>query len=266
MDDPVDVSIVIPLYNQLHYTRQCIESIRRCTRRPYELILVDNGSTDGTRPYLDSVGATVIANTTNLGCAKAWNQGVRLATGKIIGILNNDIVVTPGWLAGLLSYMEQSGHGLVSPAAREGPLDYDLDAYAIEFTRRCRDATRSDLYSACMLIRREVFDAIGLFDDGFAYGGCEDVDFLWRALQSGFSVGMTGAVLVHHFGMVTQDAIKRSETKAYPEQNLAHFKRKWNRTVRGNWAQRRWTDLKSSWIRRYERMRYGHTLVEKPNT
>ncbi len=74
---------------------------------------------------------------------------------------------------------------------------------------------------------------------------------------------MTGSVLIHHFGMVTQDAIKRSETKVYPAENLAHFKKKWNRTVRGNWVERRWTNLKNKWIRRYERFRYGHTLIEK---
>lgn len=87
-----------------------------------------------------------------------------------------------------------------------------------------------------------------------------------RILTSGVaksSVGMTGSVLIHHFGMVTQDVIKRSETKVYPAENLAHFKKKWNRTVRSKWVERRWTNLKNKWIRRYERFRYGHTLIEK---
>ena len=114
-----------------------------------------------------------------------------------------------------------------------------------------------------MLVRREVFDRIGLFDEGFSYGGCEAIDFFWRARKAGFSIGTTGSVLIHHFAMVTQDAIKSKETKAYPLQNLSHFQSKWNRTVRGNWANRRWDDLKSSMRKRYERFRYGHTLVEK---
>jgi N-acetylglucosaminyl-diphospho-decaprenol L-rhamnosyltransferase len=257
------ISLVVPLYNQLHYTRQCLESIRRHTSQPYELILVDNASSDGTPEYLQDQQATVITNKTNLGCAKAWNQGVRASSGHVIGILNNDIVVTPGWLEGLLRYMEGTSHGIVSPAAREGPLNYDLEAYARKFTGSCRDAVRAELYGACFLVRREVFDQIGLFDEGFAYGGCEDIDFFWRAQESGFSIGTTGSVLIHHFGMVTQDAIKRSETKAYPAENLAHFKKKWNRTIRGNWFQRRWTDFHSAWRRRYEQFRYGHTMVEK---
>ena len=87
-----------------------------------------------------------------------------------------------------------------------------------------------------------------------------------RILISGVtksSVGMTGSVLVRHFSMVTQDAIKRSETKAYPVGNLAHFKKKWSRTVRGNWVAQRWPNFKSNGIRRYERFRYGHTLIEE---
>ena len=257
------VSLVIPVYNQLDYTKRCLESIARCTDQPYELIIVDNASADGTQDFLRDVKATVITNPRNLGCAKAWNQGVRASHGDVVGILNNDIVVTNGWIEGLVKFMEQKGHGIVSPAAREGPLNYDLDAYACEFTQSCKNATRPELYGACMVINRDVFDCVGLFDEAFAYGGCEDVDFFWRAREARFSAGLTGSVLIHHFSMVTQDAIKRSETKVYPAENLAYFKKKWNRTVRGNWAVRRWTNLKNKWVRRYETLYYGHTLIEK---
>ena len=257
------VSLVIPVYNQLDYTRQCLDSIARCTGQPYELIIVDNASTDGTQKFLSDSKATIITNQHNLGCAKAWNQGVRASHGDVIGILNNDIVVTKGWIESLQKFMEKAGHGIVSPAAREGHLNYDLDTYAIEFTRSCKDATRAELYGACLVIKRDVFDRIGLFYEAFAYGGCEDIDFFWRAQAAGFSVGMTGSVLIHHFSMVTQDAIKRFENKVYPAENLAHFKKKWNRTVRGNWAERRWTNFKFAWRQRYERLRYGHRLVDK---
>lgn len=259
------ISLVIPLLNQLDYTKMCLASLERSTKVPYELILIDNGSTDGTQQYVRGLNATVITNQNNLGCAKAWNQGVKAARGDVIGILNNDIVVAPGWMEGLLAFMQRTGHGIVSPSAREGALDYDLETYAAEFSIRCAEARRRQIYGACMLIRREVFDRIGLFDEGFSYGGCEDIDFQWRAQRAGFSVGMTGSVLIHHFSMVTQDTIKRTETSAYSAENLSHFKKKWNRSVRGNWMQRRWADVQSSWINRLEKFRYGHTLVEKPH-
>lgn len=257
-------SLVIPVYNQLDYTRRCLDSILRWTDIPFEVIVVDNASTDGTRDYLKTTAVQAITNDRNLGCAQAWNQGVRAATGQVIGILNNDIVVTPGWLRGLLAFMERGRYGIVSPAAREGLLDYDLERYAAEFTHRCSGAVRRELYGACMVIDRRVFERIGLFDEAFTYGGCEDVDFLWRAREAGWEAAMTGSVLIHHFSMVTQDAIKQKEEKTYPSANLAHFSAKWKRTVRGNWLERRWDGLRSAVTARYERMRYGHTLIEKP--
>jgi GT2 family glycosyltransferase len=257
------VNLVIAVYNQLLHTMQCLESILRLPDKVGEIIIVDNASTDGTPEYLNSIGVTVIRNANNLGCAKAWNQGVQASKGDVIGILNNDIVVTSGWLPALLRFMEESGHGIVSPAMREGPLDYELDKYAAEFTTACRTATRAGFLAPCMLVRRTVFDRIGLFDEGFIYGGCEDVDFLWRAQQAEITAGVTGSAFIHHFGMITQNTVKRTESKAYPTQNLTHFRNKWGRTVRGNWLQRRWARLKERWTERYERFRYGHTLQER---
>lgn len=257
------VSLVIPVYNQLVHTMQCLESILRLPDKGDEIIVVDNASTDGTPEYLKGVGVTVISNATNLGCARAWNQGIRASRGGVVGILSNDIVVTPGWLPALLRFMEQKGHGIVSPAMREGPLDYELDRYAAEFTAACREATRPGLLGPCMLVRREVFDKAGLFDEGFSYGGCEDVDFLWQAQKAGITAGVTGAAFIHHFGMVTQKAVKKSGTSAYATQNLAYFQRKWGRTVRGNWWQRRLTGLRDRWMERMEKIRYGHRLVER---
>jgi GT2 family glycosyltransferase len=257
------ISLVIALYNQVDYTRRCIESIVACTPHPYELILVDNASVDGTADYVGGLPATLIRNDTNLGCAKAWNQGIRASRGEAIGILNNDIVVTPGWLENLLDFMERGAHGIVCPSACEGPLDYDLHAYAETFAAACAQAVRHELYAPCMIIDRAVFDRIGLFDEEFSYGGCEDTDFRWRAERAGFSVAMTGSVLIHHFSMVTQNHIKRVETNQYWNHNMAHFQRKWGRTIRGNWFERRWTDVRNKWIARYERYRFGHSLVEK---
>jgi len=258
------VSLVIPVYNQLLHTMQCLESILRLPDKAGELIVVDNASTDGTPEYLKGLdNVTVIRNATNEGCAKSWNQGVQACKGDVIGILSNDVVVTSGWLPALLRFMEETGHGIVSPAMREGPLDYELDKYAAAFTAACRMATRPGVLRYCMLIKREVFDQIGLFDEGFIYGGYEEVDFLWRAQKAEITAAVTGSAFIHHFGIMTQNTVKGTESKAYPAQNLAHFRHKWGRTVRGNWLQRWWTDLRERWIERYERFWYGHTLLER---
>lgn len=257
------VSLVIPVYNQLMHTMQCLESIQRLPDQVGDLVIIDNGSTDGTSEYLKGSGARIITNAVNLGCAKAWNQGIRISRGNVIGILSNDIVLTQGWLPALMNFMERTGCDIVSPAMREGPLDYELDRYAAEFTSTCREATRRGLLGPCMLIRRTVFDTIGLFDEAFVYGGCEDIDFLWRAEEAGFTAAVTGSSFIHHFGMVTQKSIKRHESQSYPAINAEYFQTKWGRSVRGNWFERRWRYFIDGLIERYERVRYGHTLVER---
>ena len=96
-------SIVIVTHNQIDYTRQCLDSIARLTDEPYELIVVDNASTDGTVDYLRAKpGVRLIVNHTNRGFPAAVNQGIAAASGKQILLLNNDVIVTTGWLFRLL--------------------------------------------------------------------------------------------------------------------------------------------------------------------
>src|ERR1051326_3926500 len=93
-------SIIIPCWNQLSFTRHCLQSVFRHTRLAFELIVVDNGSTDGTGAYLagiaDAAKVTVMANTTNLGFPAAINQGLKAARGGYLVLLNNDVVLTDG--------------------------------------------------------------------------------------------------------------------------------------------------------------------------
>jgi glycosyltransferase involved in cell wall biosynthesis len=102
-------SIIVPCWNQLAFTRQCVAALRQHTRPPWELLVIDNGSTDGTRDYLagvqdaSPVPVTVIANSTNLGFPAAINLGLQHARGEYLVLLNNDVVVTEGWLDQLIA-------------------------------------------------------------------------------------------------------------------------------------------------------------------
>src|SRR5207249_3587528 len=101
------------------YTRQCVDSLRLRTDEPYELIFVDNGSTDGTVDFLQSIpGATVITNPQNKGFPAAANQGISAAQGRYICLLNNDTVLTTGWLRRMLAALQRDPHaGLVGPCS-----------------------------------------------------------------------------------------------------------------------------------------------------
>src|SRR5947208_1554042 len=97
-------SVIIPCFNQIPFTRRCIAALARYSRAPWELILVDNGSSDGTASYAQGVQdaapvrVEVIANPENRGFPAACNQGLKAARGEYLILLNNDAVVTDGWL------------------------------------------------------------------------------------------------------------------------------------------------------------------------
>ncbi len=123
-------SIIVPCWNQLEFTRQCMAALMRCTRSPWELIVINNGSTDGTSDYLagvqdaSPVPVTVIANSTNLGFPAAVNQGLKHARGEYLVLLNNDAVVTEGWLEQLIALTtartgEEQGFADVDGIAQE---------------------------------------------------------------------------------------------------------------------------------------------------
>ncbi|MEX1028258.1 MAG: glycosyltransferase [Candidatus Paceibacterota bacterium] len=231
-------SIFICTCNQLAYTRQCVESIVSKTDVPYELIFVDNGSSDGTPNYLRSIeGARVLENESNRGFAIAANQGIRIADGEQILLLNNDTLVTTGWLESLLEALyDRPTTGMVGPVSnsvsgpQKIPVRYDdltsLDGFAWGL-RSNRQLTEVDrLVGFCLLVRREVVDKIGLLDERFEVGCFEDDDWSRRASLAGFKCYIASHVFVHHFGSVTF----RSEGFDFAEvmdQNRLRYEEKW---------------------------------------
>jgi GT2 family glycosyltransferase len=113
-------SVVIVTFNSLVFTKLCLESVLSNTDPGYELIVVDNRSTDGTVEYLRELArehshVTVVFNESNRGFAPANNQGLARATGRVLVLLNNDTIVPPGWLAGLSRTLDDPAIGLAGP-------------------------------------------------------------------------------------------------------------------------------------------------------
>ena len=260
------VEIIIPIYNQVDYTKQCLASLYKNSPATTRVTVIDNGSSDGTGAYLAGVpGLNMIRNDKNRGCAAAWNQGVQASVSNWILFLNNDVLLTPRWMEGLISAAVENGLDIASPAMREGPLNYKLEEYARQFVSSTSGAARPGVaHGVCFLVRRRVFDAVGLFDENFRFGQFEDKDFFYRAREAGFALGATGRSFVHHFGSVTQDYVRRKlPLEAYEEWNREYYRSKWSQT----WSRRclsRWK-MKAmvAWWRTWELQRCGHSLAER---
>ena len=210
-------SIIIATCNGITLTKRCLESIRQCTPEQHELICVDNGSTDGTSAFLRSVAnVRLIENSVNRGMPAAINQGLRVAAGDFIVLLNNDVVVTPGWLGRMLAVLSQDNKiGLVGPCSNNVsgiqcvPTSYQdlshLDAFAEAWAagNSGRLIATQRLVGFCLLFTREVFEQIGFMDERFGLGNFEDDDYCRRAVLGGYRPAVAAEAFIHHGGSQT---------------------------------------------------------------
>jgi len=250
----------------LTYTRACLESLHRTVQADTEIILIDNASSDGTDEYLSTLkDVRVIANAENLGCAGAWNQGVKAASGEWVIILNNDVILSAGWIEGLLTAAVLWDLDIVTPAIREGEYNYDIVTYAREHTGRMNKVIRRGRANGvCFMVHRRVFDTAGCFDENFRIGQYEDKDFFLRASKAGFRLGTVGSSFLHHFGSVTQISMRKVKVlKPYAVENKAYFARKWKLSWWQRAMDRNGDKLVTTCHSLWERMFYGHTLMEK---
>ena len=207
-------SIIILTYNQLEYTKKCLDSIRKYTKSGYELIIVDNYSTDGTREWLkEQQGILTILNSKNEGFPKGCNQGIKIAKGDNILLLNNDTIVTPNWLTNLITCLYSSENiGAVGPVSNSCayyqtiPVDYESEdgiedfAEAYNVTDQLKWEDRVKLIGFCMLIKKSVLDKVGLLDERFTPGNYEDDDLSVRILKAGYRLVLCKDTFIHHFG------------------------------------------------------------------
>jgi len=234
-------SIIIPTYNKLPYLQECIESIAQYTPEAYELIIIDNASTDGTAGYLKKLAGKLRyrINDSNLGFAGSVNQGLMMARGSTILILNNDSVVTARWLSNLLTCLHAHREfGIVGPVTNyisgEQLIEtrytdiVDMQQFAASFNQsdaRSWSVTER-LTGFCMLMRREDFERLGYFDEGFEIGNCEDDDYGLRARLLGMKLVIAKDTFIHHYGSVSMRALNSHFDEVY-ERNLAFYSRKW---------------------------------------
>jgi GT2 family glycosyltransferase/SAM-dependent methyltransferase len=233
-------SIVIPVWNRLDLTRECLMALSQIQDQPeYEVIVVDNGSTDGTQEFLQTLGGDVqvIVNSENLGFAKACNQGAQASQGKYLVFLNNDTVPKDGWLRALVHEVESDEQvgivgskllyadgtiqhaGVVFARGHLNPYHlyqrFSADHPAVNHRREPQVVT-----AACLLIRRGLFDEVGGFDEGFR-NGFEDVDLCLKSRQRGYRVIYQPRSVLYHLESQTPGR------KAYDSENWRRLYERW---------------------------------------
>lgn len=228
--------IIIPVWNQPAFTRQCIESVSRNTAHPYRLIIIDNGSAAETRDYLKNlsipgVEVVVIRNEENLGFVKAVNQGLKRSDAPYVCLLNNDTVTSPGWLERLVEFAEEHKDvGLLNPVC-DGHLDTPIDEYARRLAgNKGRYMEMNQCFGFCMLIKRELIDKIGHMDEAFGIGGFDDTDYSMRAHKAGYRSVCVHNSYVYHKQHVSFKAMGDRKRLVSPGEK-AYFK-KWPRHLR----------------------------------
>jgi len=262
----MDCSIVIPVFNQLSFTADCLKTLNATGVPDARIVIVNNASTDGTKEFLDARSELrVIHNPVNHGCCFAWTQGAKASSAVWTVILNNDVLIAPGWLEGMVSFGEEEKFDVVSPAMCHGEHDYDLTAYAQQLVKKMSNARREGVASGvCFMVHRRVFDSIGFFDGDPRLGGYEDDEFFRRARKAGFRLAITGRAFLHHFGSITQKSIQKNRNR--PNASLgdrAYYRQKYGLT---------WFKLRRDRVRQamrlarwrlQERWRYGETLQSR---
>jgi GT2 family glycosyltransferase len=240
-------SIVMLSWNAPEYTEIAVESIRERTKVKHEIIIVDNGSGPETIARLQAIpGIRVIYNAVNTGFAFACNQGMAAAAGTHIVLLNNDVVVSDGWLEALIA-VEQANPVVGCSAPRSNEIvgqqklevPYtdvaDMPAFAAQrsIEQRGRWSREARVIGMCMCLPRRVIAEIGGLDTRYLTGNYEDDDYCMRIRAAGYDIVMCEDSFVHHFGSVSFKTNK-VDYGATLDRNRKVFIQRWNVTFRGD--------------------------------
>lgn len=258
------VGIILVAYNRSDVTNLALDSLARARNEhtSFKLFLIDNASKtaeferiERLFQYLVSQGridGELVRSATNLGYAGGNNIGIRSAladpTITHLCLLNNDVIVTDGWLDHLVAQAEVTG-GLVGPVSNSVgneqmiPVPYKnhgINGYSrqavLKFAAEWGPAHRDNLVETqmlgffCVLAARKLFETVGLLDEQFGIGYFEDDDYCMRCLQAGFRLTIAREVFIHHWGSATFAGMERPAHDELFQKNRKLFESKHNIT------------------------------------
>jgi GT2 family glycosyltransferase len=243
------VSVVICAYDAERTLEECLESLRRLRYPDYEVIVVDDGSTDGTRAIAERFPEFKLVSWENRGLSAARNEGVRLASGEIVAYTDSDCAVDPDWLTHLVARLESGDWAGVG-----GPnLPPPEDDWIPEVVARSpggpthvlvTDDEAEHVPGCNMAFWRDRLIEVGLFDEVYRAAG-DDVDICWRLQDAGHRIGFAPAALVWHRRRATVGAYLKQQRGYGHAEALLYFKHRhrFNRLGKSRWVGRIYSDL-----------------------
>lgn len=228
-------SIIIPVCGQPEITRECLNRLVDYSA-DYELIIVDNQG-----DFIPDVSCKIIRNDHNLGFPKAINQGLEVATGEIIILLNNDVLVTPNWLEFFEYHLKNADivgpktNQISGPQKIEGEIKNDFDvinnlANSLHEKNEGQFRAYHRIVFFCVALKKSVIEKIGLLDEQFTPGNFEDDDYCLRAVQAGFRLVIAEDVFVYHYGSMTHKSLNLDKEKLIAS-NVSKFQLKWPEAI-----------------------------------
>ncbi len=245
------VSVVVLTYNNWAYTKACLESLLQQTDYPgaWEIVVTDNASSDETVTHLTEWAAReprmkLVLNQDNLGFSAGNNTGLAAASGDYLVMLNNDTVVTRGWLLTLLRHFQADPSlGLLGPATNHignesmVPVAYKSITEMPAAARCYTMAHMGELFPMrtlaffCVMMPRAVYERVGPMDETFGRGFFEDDDYCRRIEEQGLHMACADDVLVHHHLSASFDKVDGGERQMLFERNKAYYESKWGAWV-----------------------------------
>lgn len=220
-----ELSVVVLAWNQLPYTRRCVESIRRHTTVSYELILVDNGSDSPAREFAAAAADVSVLNEQNLGFAAGMNRGLSVARGRFVAFVNNDTRMPERWAELLVETATAPGVGAVVPAVTA--------AGNARTVRIAPGTTVNPLRpfelppsAVVYLMATDVVRGLGGWGEEFAVASGEDADMAFKIWTNDLDIVFDERILVEHVGKVT--ATQLPNWRALWRRNGFQFLAKWS--------------------------------------
>lgn len=251
------VSVVVLTYNNLELTKACLDSLLTQSQYPnLEIIVVDNHSSDQTPAYLTAWAKghpdrIVILNPDNKGFAAGNNLGLAAASGDYLVVLNNDTVVTAGWIKGLIRHLQDNKEiGIIGPITNnignEAKVSTgydrleDMPAEAAQMTRARMGEwfEINTLAFFCVMFPRSTYEQIGGLCEEYGLGFFEDDDYCRRVQRRGMRAACAEDVFVHHHLSASFDALGAKKKQALFEKNRAIYESKW-----GSWVPHTYRDV-----------------------